>query len=132
MLEKLVVNPLIKYSELVVSPRLFVEYLQSKLKFPQEFVRDGEFKMHLSPLYNQESMYCHIYEMHSLLRIDPSKREQKALIIKNLIEENILTEEHGEKLVRKKLQEKVFNIDTNGTLRQLFLSNTNEDLIKKF
>ena len=85
MLEKMVVSPLIKYSELVVSPRIFVEYLQSKLKFPQDFVRDGEFKMHLSPLYNQESMYCHIYEMHSLLHIDPSKREQKALIIKNLI-----------------------------------------------
>ena len=34
--------------------------------------------------------------------------------------------------MRKKLQEKVFNIDTNGTLRKLFLSNTNEDLIKKF
>lgn len=29
--------------------------------------------------------------MNSILNIDTSKREQKALIIKNLIEENILT-----------------------------------------
>lgn len=35
-------------------------------------------------------------------------------------------------MVRKKLQEKNFNIDTSGTLRRLFLSGTNEDLIKKF
>lgn len=57
---------------------------------------------------------------------------QKAQIIQNLIDDNIVTEEHGEMLVRKKLQEKVFNIDTNGTLRKLFLAGTNEDLIKKF
>lgn len=41
--------------------------------------------------------------MHSILGIDPSKREQKALIISNLIDEEILTEEHGEMLIRKKL-----------------------------
>lgn len=54
------------------------------------------------------------------------------MIIKNLIEENILSEEQGEKLIRKKLQEKMFTIDTVGTLRTLFLSGTNEELIKKF
>lgn len=32
----------------------------------------------------------------------------------------------------KKLQDKIFKIDTNGTLRSLFLSDTNEDLIRKF
>lgn len=73
--------------------------------------------MHFNPLYNQESMLCHVYEMHSILNIDPSKRIQKALIIQSLIDDNIVTEAHGEFLVRKKLQEKVFNIDTNGTLR---------------
>lgn len=30
------------------------------------------------------------------------------------------------------MQEKIFHIDTNGTLRRLFLSETNEELIKKF
>lgn len=35
-------------------------------------------------------------------------------------------------LIKKRLGEKVFKIDTNGTLRQLFLSDTNEELIRKF
>ena len=37
-----------------------------------------------------------------------------------------------EKLIRSKLYSRVFKIDTNGTLRKLFLSETNEELIKKF
>jgi len=49
-----------------------------------------------------------------------------------MIKRNIITESKGEELIRKKLQEKIFHIDTNGTLRKLFLSDTNEDLIKKF
>lgn len=77
-------------------------------------------------------MYAHVYQIHSLLNIEPSKRQQKALIITKLVEEGILSEQQGENLVRKKLQEKVFNIDSNGALRMLFLAGTDEDLIQKF
>lgn len=54
------------------------------------------------------------------------------MIIKSLVEENVLSDEQGERLVKKKLQEKIFHIDTNGVLRKLFTSDVNRDLIKKF
>jgi hypothetical protein len=66
------------------------------------------------------------------LGIETSKREQKAMIIGSLIEENVLSEEQGERLVKKRLQEKIFHIDTSGVLRKLFTSNINPDLIRKF
>jgi len=44
------------------------------------------------------------------------------MIIRGLQEENVITEDTVEKLIKKKLQDKVFKIDTNGTLRRLFLS----------
>jgi hypothetical protein len=54
------------------------------------------------------------------------------MIINSLVEENVLSEEQGERLVKKKLQEKIFHIDTSGALRKLFASGINHDLIKKF
>jgi len=54
------------------------------------------------------------------------------MIINNLYEEGVIDERVVEKLIRKRLHEKIFNVDTNGTLRKMFLSETNEDLIKKF
>lgn len=44
------------------------------------------------------------------------------MIINSLIDDNILTKKQGEKLVRKKLQEKKFQIDSNFALRKLFLA----------
>lgn len=67
----------------------------------------------------------HIYEMHSLLHIETSKREQKAAIIHSLKEENIIDDEEAERLVKKRLNERTFKIDSSGTLRKLFLSDTN-------
>jgi hypothetical protein len=54
------------------------------------------------------------------------------MIIKSLVEENVLSDEQAERLVKKKLQEKIFHIDTSGVLRKLFTSGVNRDLIKKF
>jgi hypothetical protein len=31
----------------------------------------------------------------------------------------------GERLLKKKLNEKIFNVDTSGTLRRMFLAETN-------
>ena len=53
------------------------------------------------------------------------------MIISSLIDENVLSQEQGERLLKKKLQEKILQVDTNGVLRKLFLSGINEDLIKK-
>lgn len=44
------------------------------------------------------------------------------MIINNLYEEGIINEQVVENLIRKRLNEKIFNIDTNGTLRKMFLS----------
>lgn len=54
------------------------------------------------------------------------------MIIDSLIKMGMITEAKGEELITKKLQEKIFHIDTNGALRKLYLSDVNEDLIKKF
>lgn len=54
------------------------------------------------------------------------------MIIKSLRDDGIIDDNLVEKLIKKKLYEQVFKIDTHGTLRQLFLSETNENLIRKF
>jgi hypothetical protein len=61
MLNKLVVNPKIKYSEIVASPKVFIDFLKSKLVSTDDLVRDHEFDLHLHPLHNKESMYYLIY-----------------------------------------------------------------------
>lgn len=40
MLNKLVVNPKIKYSEIVASPKVFVDFLKSKLVLPEDLISD--------------------------------------------------------------------------------------------
>ena len=50
----------------------------------------NNFDLRYNLLYNQESMYYHIYEIHALLGIETSKREQKAMIIQKLFEDNII------------------------------------------
>jgi len=77
-------------------------------------------------------MQTHIYEIHTMLNIENSKREQKAAIIRDLYESEIIDRDTVERLIRRKLFDKVFNIDTYGTLRRLFLSETNEHLIRNF
>lgn len=77
-------------------------------------------------------MQLHTYEMGALLNIETSKREQKAAIVRSLRDEGIIDESLVDVLIKKKLNDKVFKIDSNGTLRQLFLSETNEELIRKF
>ena len=53
------------------------------------------------------------------------------MIINSLVDDSILTKKQGEKLVRQKLQEKKFQIDSNFALRKLFLADVSEDFISK-
>lgn len=112
--------------------KLFREFLKTKLISSDSLIQEDSFNLNRNPLYNKESILLHTYEMSALLNIETSKREQKAAIVQNLKDEGIIDEDLKERLIRKKLGEKVFKIDTNGTLRQLFLSDTNEELISKF
>lgn len=34
IIERLIVNPKVKYNEIIASPRIFIEFLQSKFKNP--------------------------------------------------------------------------------------------------
>lgn len=47
------------------------------------------------------------------------------MIINSMIKNNIISEAKGEELITKKLQEKIFHIDTNGILRKLYLTDVN-------
>lgn len=38
MLDKLVINPKIKYNEIVASPKVFVDFLKSKLVPPNDLI----------------------------------------------------------------------------------------------
>ena len=60
--------------------------------------------------------------MHSILGIENSKWDQKAKVVKKLLEDNIITEENANALIKRKLKEKKFTIDSTGTLRKLYLS----------
>lgn len=82
LLDKLILNPRIKCNEIIAYPKIFVEYLNSKFRTPEDLIGARQsFDLRYHPLYNQESMYYHIYEIHALLGIETSKREQKAMII---------------------------------------------------
>lgn len=132
LLSKLIIHPKVKYNQMHANPKPFLDFLKSKFKNPMELTRENYFDLHENPLYNQESMFYLVYEINALLGIETSKREQKAMIINNMVEENIISEDQGERLVKKKLQEKVFRVDTSGVLRKLFISGINEELVSKF
>ena len=63
--------------------------------------------------------------------IEKSEREQKTKIIENIVKEGILTQENAANLLTRKNQ-KIEGIDVNWIMRKMFLSDTNESLIKKF
>ena len=67
-----------------------------------------------------------------LLEIENSEREQKAAIIKNMLSKKLITEEMSAKLLTTKLTDRKAGFDSSWIMRKMFLSDTNEDLIKKF
>ena len=57
------------------------------------------------------------------------RREQKALVIQNLVSEGIIDEYDGRAMLTKKITEKSFDVDENCTIRRMYLSDTNKKLI---
>lgn len=69
--------------------------------------------------------------MRALLQLYASKREQKEMIIETLVNDSLLTEEQGEALIKKKLQEKRLRVNSDGVMRKVLVADINEQLISK-
>jgi hypothetical protein len=106
---------------------MLVEHLNFKFKNPEEYINALKFDLNLNPLYNEESINFHVYEMHSILGIDSSMAEKKEMIFEILRKNNIVSD----KIFNSKMVFKKFHIDTHGALRKMYLSETNEDLVRK-
>lgn len=65
--------------------------------------------------------------MHSILGIESSATEKKEMIFEILRRNNIV----NDKMFNNKMVFKKFHIDTHGALRKMYLSETNEDLVRK-
>lgn len=81
---------------------------------------------------NKDSIDFLTYGLNVLLEIEVSQREQKTMIIKNMVKQNIISEEQSVKVLTKKLTERDSSFDSNWIMRKAFLSDTNQQLIKKF
>jgi len=53
LLNKLIISPKIGYSEIIAYPKVFVNYLNSKFKHPQELINGDKFDLSLNPLFNE-------------------------------------------------------------------------------
>lgn len=69
--------------------------------------------------------------MRALLQLYASKREQKEMIIETLVNDSLLTEQQGEALIKKKMQEKILRVNSNGVMRKVLMADINEQLISK-
>lgn len=74
---------------------------------------------------NKDSVDFLTYGLNVLLEIEVSEREQKAMIVQNMVREKIITEEQSRKILTKKLTEKDSSFDSNWIMRKAFLSDTN-------
>ncbi len=78
------------------------------------------------------SVSLHIFDMHILLGIQTTWREQKTLVIRGLIEREVIREEEGHELLHKSVGDKGFRLDEDCTIRRTYLQGTHPKLIQKF
>ena len=90
------------------------------------------FNIDKDPICNPASINFLTYELNVLLEIENSEREQKMEIIRNMVNEKIIPEDVSAKILTSKMTKKNTSIDSNWIMRKMFLSDTNEELIKKF
>lgn len=74
LLNRLIVSPKVKFSEIIAYPRIFVKFLNSKFKEPHEYLNGDKFDLNLNPLSNNESMNFHMYSMNSIMGLESSTR----------------------------------------------------------
>ena len=89
LLNRLIISSKIRYSYIIAYPKIFVQFLNNKFRHIEEF-NGNKFDIHLNPLENQESMKYHVYEMSSLVDIEPSERQRKELIVECLINNKLI------------------------------------------
>jgi hypothetical protein len=51
------------------------------------------FDVDRDPIENKESIQFHMYELNVLLEIEKSERDQKMIIVKNMTDQSVLSEE---------------------------------------
>jgi hypothetical protein len=74
----------------------------------------------------------HIFDMYILLGTHTTWKEQKKLVLRNLIEKGIVDSLQFKELLHKRLGSKIFKLDEDCTIRKTYLQGTNPKLIEKF
>lgn len=103
VLSKIILHHKITYFETTVYPHAFVQFLEYKLKPPEDMSSRNGFDIDKDVILNKESIDFFTYELNVLLGIEKSEREQKTLIIKNMVDEGVITEEDSVRVLTKKL-----------------------------
>jgi hypothetical protein len=126
ILSKIILHHKLQYSEAIVYPKVFTAFLEGKLEPLRRDVLKPGFNIDKDTIGNKDSIEFLTYCLNVLLGIEVSEREQKANIIKNMVNEGIISEEQSIKVLTKKLIEKSSSFDSDWILRKAFLSNTNQ------
>ena len=73
-----------------------------------------------------------LFDMNILLGMHTTWREQKTLVIRSLVERNILEPEEAKRLLHKNVGIKGFRLDEDCTIRKTYLQGTASKFIEKF
>ncbi len=74
----------------------------------------------------------HMFDMHILLGMQTTWRQQKILVVGNLIDRKIITPEEGNILIHKSFTTRGFRLDDDCTVRKTYLQGTKDKLVQKF
>jgi hypothetical protein len=70
--------------------------------------------------------------MNAIMGLESSTREKKNIIVNSLLTNKLIDEKTADCFIASKHCLKKFHIDSDGAVRKMYLSETNENLVKKF
>ena len=118
MLTEFKVNPEIIPNELLI------DHLRTKTKAPVSLKQ--------SQREEQHQLSTELFDMHILLGIETTWREQKAVVIRGMKNRGVIDPAIGKELLHKRLGKKNFKLDEDCTLRKTYLQGTHPQLVEKF
>lgn len=86
ILSKIILHHKIRYSEAIVYPKIFTDFLEKKLLDVRESKPNSKlFDIDKDIIANKDSIDFLTYGLNVLLEIEVSERQQKSMIIKNMV-----------------------------------------------
>lgn len=100
--------------------QLLIDHLNYKLATPCS---------HKNNHIHNEMASMQLFDMNILLGMHTTWREQKTLVIRSLVERNILGPEEAKRLLHKNVGIKGFRLDEDCTIRKTYLQGTDSKFI---